>query len=79
MLPDIYQSKTERYFILTQICKGFCEQKKVFSMPNNLRYKSGQKRCGVCDCYFYTEDITCTCCTTRLRTKPRSKRLWEQS
>ena len=79
MLPEIYQSKIWCHCVLTQICKGICEQKKAFSMPNNLRYKSGQKRCGRCNCYFYTEDNNCPCCTTKLRTKPRSKRMWEQS
>ncbi len=79
MFPDTYQSKIWRHYEMTQICKGVCDLKKVSSMPNNLRYKSGQKRCCLCDCYFYTEDNTCPCCATRLRTKPRNKRIWEQS
>ncbi len=63
---------------MTQICDGICEEKKISLMPNNLRYKSGQKRYGLCDCYFYTEEITCPCYATRLWTKLRNKRNWEQ-
>ena len=64
---------------MTQISKGICEQKKVSLMPNNLRYKSGQKRDDAfCDCYLHTEEITCSCCTAKLWTKPQSKKIWEQ-
>ena len=63
---------------MVQVCKGICEQKKALYKPNNLRYKSGQKRCGLCACYFDINENICPCCTSKLRTKPRDKRLWEQ-
>jgi len=47
-------------------------------MPNNLRYKSGQKRCGLCDCYFASNEVFCPCCKTKLRSKPRNKKIWNQ-
>ncbi|QLH06240.1 hypothetical protein C5F50_03470 [Nitrosopumilus ureiphilus] len=61
-----------------QICKGICERLKPNSMPNNLRYKSGQKRCGLYNCFLEYEGAFCPCCKTRLRSKPRSKKVWNQ-
>ena len=63
---------------MAQTCKGICELKKTLTMHNNLRYKQGQKRCVLCNCYFLTENILCPCCKTRLRRKPRNKSLWNQ-
>ena len=78
MLPKTFIYQNTINVKVAQFCKGICERKKALSRPNNLRYKSGQKRCGNCDCYFDTTEITCPCCTTRLRTKPRNKRKLEQ-
>ena len=57
-----------------QICYGLCERLKSLSIKNNLRYKTGQKRCSLCAHYFITDESRCPCCKTRLRTKPRSKK-----
>ena len=61
---------------MSQICKGICHRHKAKSMSNGLRYREGQKRCCLCDCFFLTEDVRCVCCSTKLRSRPRSKRLW---
>lgn len=58
---------------MAQICNGLCERLKTTSIKNSLRYQTGQKRCSLCAQYFYTEDVRCPCCTTRLRSKPRTR------
>ena len=63
---------------MVQSCKGICGQIKATSVPNNLRYKDGQKRCGLCNCYFAIKNYSCPCCNTKLRSKPRKKTLWNQ-
>ena len=59
---------------MVQMCKGICERIKSTSFTNNLRYKIGQKWCSLCALFFFTEENTCPCCKTRLRTKARSKK-----
>ena len=56
---------------MAQVCKGLCERQKSISFTNNLRYKIGQKWCAL---FLFTEENTCPCCKTRLRTKARSKK-----
>ncbi|MDH5416213.1 MAG: hypothetical protein OEW55_03160 [Nitrosopumilus sp.] len=58
---------------MAQICIGLCERLKTVSMKNSLRYATGQKRCSLCEHFFYTKEHNCPCCKTRLRSKPRSK------
>ena len=58
---------------MAQTCIGLCERLKTIPTKNNLRYKTGQKRCSLCAHYFYTEDPRCPCCKTRLRVKPRNR------
>ena len=57
-----------------QICIGLCEHLKTAPMKNQLRYRSGQKRCSLCAHYFDTKDPRCPCCKTRLRSKARSRK-----
>jgi len=59
---------------MAQICKGICHRLKADSFTNNLRYKIGQKWCSLCALFFATEEHSCPCCKTRLRSKPRSKK-----
>ncbi len=59
---------------MAQICRGLCERLKSTSFSNNLRYKIGQKWCSLCALFFFTEENTCPCCKTRLRSKPRNKK-----
>jgi len=59
---------------MVQVCKGLCERQKSLSFTNNLRYKIGQKWCSLCAFFLFTEENTCPCCKTRLRTKDRSKK-----
>ncbi len=59
---------------MAQTCKGVCERQKPVSFTNNLRYKTGQKWCSLCALFLLTEENTCPCCKTRLRTKARSKK-----
>lgn len=63
-----------RRLVMAQTCNGLCERLKSPSVKNKLRYKSGQKRCSLCAEYFLTDAPRCPCCTTRLRTGPRTKR-----
>ncbi len=60
---------------MTQTCKGVCERLKPKSLTNNLRYKFGQKWCSLCALFFFSKEIMCPCCKTRLRSKPRSKKI----
>ena len=59
---------------MAQMCRGLCERLRPTSPTNNLRYKVGQKWCSLCALFFFTEENSCPCCKTRLRTSPRSKR-----
>lgn len=59
--------------IMGLYCKGICEDFKGLSMPNFLRYKSGQKRCTVCSLFLDVDDIRCPCCGAVLRTKTRNR------
>lgn len=58
---------------MVQMCNGLCERLKTPPTRNNLRYKTGQKRCSLCAQFFHTEDPRCPCCTTRLRSKARGQ------
>ncbi len=57
-----------------QTCNGICHRLKADSFTNKLRYKIGQKWCSLYALFFITEENSCPCCKTRLRTKPRSKK-----
>ena len=59
---------------MAQTCKGLCERQKPIPFTNNLRYKIGQKWCSLCALFLLTEENTCPCCKTKLRTKARSKK-----
>jgi len=53
---------------------GICKRYEAPSIPNTLRYKSGDKRCMLCGCFFITTEIRCICCKGRLRNGPRHKK-----
>ncbi|MDH3360864.1 MAG: hypothetical protein OEW86_03875 [Nitrosopumilus sp.] len=57
-----------------QVCTGLCSRFKPTGFRNNLRYKIGQKWCSLCALFFMTQQNTCPCCKTRLRSSPRSKK-----
>jgi len=59
---------------MVQVCKGLCERQKSLSFTNNLRYKIGQKWGSLDALFLFTEENTCPCCKTRLRTKARNKK-----
>ena len=59
---------------MTQVCSGLCIRFKSAPLKNSLRYKVGQKRCSLCALFFITQKNTCSCCKTRLRSRPRSKK-----
>ncbi|PBO84888.1 MAG: hypothetical protein COA77_07305 [Thaumarchaeota archaeon] len=70
---------------MAQVCKGLCERYKkelitsklrqaATTLTGNLRYGAGQKWCTICSQFFFTDNILCSCCKTRLRSKTRSKR-----
>lgn len=37
------------------------------------RYKTGQKRCQICETYIKWDGLWCPCCGYRLRSNPRSE------
>ncbi len=59
---------------MAQTCNGLCTRFKKESFSSNLRYKIGQKWCSLCALFFFSSEIMCPCCKTRLRSKPRSKK-----
>jgi len=58
-------------------CKGICDRTKVTAFQSGGLYKTGHRRCNVCECYFKTENIRCVCCGNPLRTRPRNGRYKE--
>ena len=54
-----------------EICLKF---KAVKSTKKNTRYALGQKRCNACGVFMEWEGITCPCCGSKLRTRPRGSR-----
>ena len=54
-------------------CKGICVQFKSNKPIHGGRYKSGQKRCQVCEIYIMVDGLCCPCCGYRLRTRPRNR------
>ena len=54
---------------MTQICKGLCQRHEAPKKANKLRYKDGEKKCGICERYFITEKWRCICCGTTLRSR----------
>ena len=62
--------------MLAQVCKGICEKLKSSTYSDSVRnrYKLGQKYCSECSLFFFTDKFTCSCCKTKLRSKPRSNR-----
>ncbi len=59
---------------MAQVCRGLCFRFKLESVSSNLKYKMGQKWCSLCALFFFTNEIMCPCCMTRLRSKARSKK-----
>ena len=59
---------------MVQVCKGICVRYEAPTVPNSLRYKIGDKRCTICDCFFITKELLCICCNTRLRNGPRNRK-----
>lgn len=62
--------------LLAQTCRGLCTRFKptINSDSIRLRYKLGQKYCSQCALFFHTEEFTCPCCKTKLRSKSKSKK-----
>jgi len=53
-------------------CKGICLRYKATGSINGGRYKTGQKRCQICDIFIKWSGIWCPCCGYKLRSKPRN-------
>lgn len=58
-------------------CRGICTRFKA-PKPAGGRYSSGQKRCQICEVFMETDEIWCSCCGYRLRSKPRNKKYKER-
>jgi hypothetical protein len=54
-------------------CKGICINHEAIR-GFGYRYFEGQKRCQVCCVFLKWDVLWCPCCSTRLRTRPRSSR-----
>ena len=59
---------------MTQTCTGLCSRFKPNKLPGNTRYKIGQKWCSLCGLFFFSEEFTCPCCKTKLRSKPKNRK-----
>jgi len=61
---------------MAQICKGICSELKSINTGNRIRfrYRFGQKYCSECALFLDTVEFTCSCCKTRLRSKPKSRK-----
>ena len=61
---------------MAQVCKGVCTRLKPTHFKDSIRfrYQLGQKYCSECALFFYTKEVTCICCKTRLRSKAKSKK-----
>ena len=56
-------------------CISICERYKATTkIPNNLRYKTGQKWCGNCELFMYWDAIKCPCCKCTLRVTPKARK-----
>jgi len=55
-------------------CKGICVDFKGSSMPNFLRYKSGQKGCTACSMLLEIDEVRCPCCGVVFRTRARNRK-----
>ena len=73
-----FEINYERYSSSNRRCNGLCYHYEAQGKVHNYRYKVGQKRCSTCQVYMVIDDAKCPCCKTTLRTKPRSKRVWNQ-
>lgn len=58
-------------------CKGICHRYKASGYSGAGLYKTGHKRCNVCEYYFKTDKLRCICCGNFLRSKPRNGRYKE--
>jgi len=57
-------------------CKGICQRfRAVMTSVNIGRYESGQKRCNVCGIFLNCDNFRCPCCSSKLRSNPRSTKL----
>ena len=54
-------------------CKGMCDR----MTPELIRgYSHGQKFCKMCNRYYTTRKIRCTCCNMVLRSRKRHNKIW---
>ncbi len=56
------------------VCKGICTRHKATGSLLGGRYKTGQKRCQICDIFIKWSGIWCPCCGYKLRSKPRNQK-----
>lgn len=57
-------------------CHGICRQYAESGRINGRLYP-GRKRCGSCEVYLKWDGKFCPCCSTPMRSKPRSKKFRE--
>ena len=58
------------------MCKGICQKfRAVMTSVTIGRYESGQKRCNVCGIFLNCDNVRCPCCSSKLRSSPRSTKL----
>lgn len=53
-------------------CHGICQRLNIKSVTR-ISYDKGQKYCTHCGCFFKFEGVRCPCCSTVMRTKPRTR------
>ncbi len=57
---------------MTIECKGICQKYEAPKIRPQLRYKTGQKKCVICERFFITDKWRCICCNTKLRNRSHS-------
>jgi hypothetical protein len=57
------------------VCKGICVRHRALKPGSGKRYLIGQKRCNECEIFIEWQGSNCPCCSYRLRTKPRNRKL----
>jgi hypothetical protein len=64
--------KNDATIIMT--CKGICIRHKAPRphVNNGNRYSTGQKRCQICEIFIIWDGLWCSCCSYRLRMRPRN-------
>ena len=63
---------------MARTCRDICRDYVCEKIQNGAKYKFC-KRCTFCEMFLKTSEIRCPCCKVILRTKPRSRKNYEEA